>query len=197
MLSVGGLPVAAVAQVVVDASRQVGSLQDVRGIVLGAVADERCTVEEILEVLDRSATAGTKWIRRACRDSERGAASPPEAEAADAFLGQGMPFYVNCAVYVGKVLLGVVDIWIVGRGTGGELDSREWHEQQDLLDATLGRDKRFVRAGLSLEHITPTSFRRDPQRFVRTLRSEADRRAALGMVEPAGLRLMPRGPLLT
>lgn len=194
--TVDGLPVADVAQVVVDACRQVRTLQDVRGLVLGAVADGRCTVAEILEVLDRGSTAGTKAIRRACRDAERGAASPPEAEAADAFIGQGMPFYLNCAVYLGEVLLGVVDVWLVGRGTGGELDSREWHGDLDALDATLGRDKGFSRNALSLEHITPTRFRRNPGAFVQALRTEADRRTAAGIVEPPNLRLVPRGPLL-
>lgn len=195
-LSLAGLPLAPVAQVVVDASRQAGSLQDVRGIVLGAVADGRCTVADILEVVERGASAGTTSVRRACRDAERGAASPPEAEAADVFLGEGMPFYVNCAVYVDHVLLGIVDVWLVGRGTGGELDSREWHAGADCLDATLLRYKAFSRAGLSLEHITPTRFRGDPAGFAQAVRSEADRRTSSGIPEPSGLRLKPRGPLL-
>lgn len=196
-LSVAGLPIAHVSQVVVDACRQADSLQDVRGIVLGAVADGRCTVAEILQVVERSASAGTRWVRRACQDAERGAASPPEAEAADAFLGAGLPFYVNCAVYLDDVLLGVVDVWLVGRGTGGELDSREWHAEADALDSTLLRDRTFSRAGLSLEHITPMRFRGSPAAFVQALHNEADRRTALGMAEPAGLRLEPRGPLLS
>lgn len=116
--------------------------------------------------------------------------------AADVFLGEGMPFYVNCAVYVDHVLLGIVDVWLVGRGTGGELDSREWHAGADCLDATLLRDKAFSRAGLSLEHITPTRFRGDPAGFAQALRSEADRRTSSGIPEPSGLRLKPRGPLL-
>lgn len=146
-----GFAVASIAQVVVDACREVRTLRDVRGLVLGAVADRRCTVAEIREVLEQAAPAQTAWVRRACRDAERGATSPPEAEAADVMVGGGLPFYVNCSVYLDGVLLGIADIWLLGRGTGGELDSREFHEEKDLLDATLQRDKRFTRAGLSLD----------------------------------------------
>ena len=193
---VGGMPVPSIAQVVVDASREVTSLRDVRGLVLGAVANRLCTVAEILEIVDRGAPAKTAWVRRACRDAERGAASPPEAEAADEMMGCGHPFYVNCAVYLNGVLLGIADIWLVGRGTGAELDSREFHEEPDLLEATFGRDKGFTRAGLSLDHWTPKSFRADRQGFVRSLIAEADRRTALGLTEPPGLTLKPSGPLL-
>lgn len=197
VLPVNGLRVAPVAQVVVDACRKVTSLQDARGLVLGAVADRRCTVAEIRAILRKSAPAGTAWVRRACRDAERGATSPPEAEAADEFLGKGLPFYVNCGVLLGGVLLGVADVWLLGRGTGGELDSREWHAGAEDLDATLGRDKDFRVAGLWLEHITPVRFRADPPAFFAAVRGAADRRTALGILEPPGLTLKPRGPLLS
>jgi hypothetical protein len=191
-----GLRVAPVAQAVVDGARELGSLRDVRGLVLGAVADKRCTTEELREILDRGAVAGTALARRACLDADRGAASPPEAELVDRLLRTGVPFYCNVEVWVGEQLLGIADVWLVGTGVGGELDSKECHGDADPLDRTLVRDKRFVRAGLDLGHISPRRFRDNPDGYCATLLAEAARRAALGLQEPEGLRLVPRGPLL-
>lgn len=194
------------AQVIVDAARElVGrqrvsdaqKLQEIRGLVLGAVADKRCSVEEIRGVLERSAPAGTAFVRRACLDAERGCTSPPEAELVDALVGRGVPFYVNCEVWVDGVLLGVADVWLVGRGTGGEMDSREWHGDEDGLDATLLRHRGFAGASLSLEHVTPKRFRQAPQAFVGQLLGEAVHRQQRGVGEPTGLVLVPRGPLLS
>jgi hypothetical protein len=195
-VDVDGVRVAPVPQLVVDATRELRNLRDARGVILGAVADGRCSVEEVRTILGRSAVGGTALARQACRDAERGAVSPPEAEAADLLIGRGVPFYVNCEVYLDGVLLGVADIWLVGQGVGGEVDSRAYHADEDVLDATLLRDKRFSGAGLVLHHITPTRLRDDPEGFVRGLLASADDRSRRGIVEPPGLTLRPRGPLL-
>jgi hypothetical protein len=191
-----GLPVAPVAKVVVDAARELHSLQDVRGVVLAAVADGLCTTEQIRSVLAAGAVAGTKLVRRACLDAERGAVSPPEAELVDGLLPLGVPFYCNCEVWLGEELLGIVDVWLVGTGVGGELDSKQFHADALRLDATLLRDKRFHRATLSLQHISPLRYRSAPGAFHATLLGEVAAREAAGLPEPAGLRLVPRGPLL-
>ena len=195
-VDVDGVPVAPVPQLVVDAAREAHSLRDARGIILGAIADGHCTVEEVRIILGRSAVGGTAFARRACCDAERGAASPPEAEAADLLIGRGVPFYVNCEVYLDGVLLGVVDIWLVGQGVGGELDSREHHGDEKALDETLLRDKRFSSPGLVLHHFTPTRMRDNTEAFVQTLFASAADRRARGITEPPGLTLRPRGPLL-
>jgi hypothetical protein len=195
-VDVDGLAVAPVAQVVVDAAREVKHLGDARGVILGAIADGRCTVEEVRTILGRSAVGGTALARQACCDAERGATSPPEAEAAELFLGRGVPFYVNCEVWLDGVLLGVVDIWFVGTGVGAELDSREHHAEPDVLDATLLRDKRFSKPGLELHHVTPTRLRGAPEALVQTVFASIADRQARGITEPPGLVLKPRGPLL-
>ena len=191
------VPVAPVSQAVVDGARELDWLQDVRGLVLGAIAQKRCTVEQVRTILAKSATAGTALARRACLDAERGAASPPEAELVDALIGQGLPFYVNAEIWVDGVLVGIVDVWLVGTGTGAELDSKQWHGDAAKLDATLDRHARFERAGLSLCHATPARFRTNPAAFVAQLRAEVARRQPLGRTEPAGMVIVPRGPLLS
>ena len=191
-----GLLLAPIAQSVVDGSRELSELQDVRGLVLGAVADGRCTAKELLAILDAGAVAGTALARRACRDAERGATSPPEAELVDVLLGYGVPFYCNVEVWVNGEFLGVADVWLVGTGVGGEQDSREHHGDSDKLDSTLLRDKRFTRAGAVLAHVTPTRFRLAPDAFVWEMFHEVLNRQAKGLGDPPGLELRPRGPLL-
>jgi hypothetical protein len=54
---------------VVDAARAQSNLRDVRGIVLGAVADRWATPLELLEILDRGQRNGSALTRRAVRDA--------------------------------------------------------------------------------------------------------------------------------
>ncbi len=190
------LRVAPVPQVVVDAARELSELRDVRGLVLGAIADDRCTVAQVRAVLDGGAIPHTALARRACLDAERGAASPPEAELVDGLLRYGVPFHCNVEVWLNGQFLGVADVWLVGTGVGGEVDSREHHAARDKLDETLVRHSRFEHAGLSLCHVTPTRYRAAPHVFHQALFDEVARRERLGLREPEGLVLKPRGPLL-
>jgi hypothetical protein len=190
-----GLRIAEVPKVVVDAARELGSLRSVRGLVLGAVADRLCTAQELRELLDTGATGGTALARRACLDAERGATSPPEAELVDGLLACAfpIPFYCNVEVRVSGDLLGIADVWLVGSGVGGEMDSRERHGEQASLDSTLRRHSRFADAGVSLRHVTPTRYRADPAAFHRELFDAALARRATGLGDPPGLELVPRG----
>lgn len=191
-----GVPVADAARLVVDGARQCGSLRDVRGLVLGAVADGHADPAEILRLLDGGAMGGTAWARRAAQDALRGAASPPEAELVDDLVGGGLPFYVNPAVSVRGRFVGILDVYLVGTGVGGEMDSKERHGSAELLDDTLARHERAAAHGLSLVHVTPGRFRADPTAFVARLRAEVLARRRRGLGEPDGLVVIPRGPLL-
>lgn len=203
-----GLLVAQPALAVVDACRQVPSdpatrsprrpereLQAVRGIVLGAVADKRCTLGQLEGVLSQGSIRWTAHTRRALTDAARGAASPPEAELVDGMLPYGVPFYCNVEVWRGDELLGVLDLYLVGTATGGEMDSKERHSGE-LLDLTFVRDDTFEDVGIHLRHIAPTRYRADPEAFHRLLLRVAAKRLADGHRDPEGLRFVPRGPLL-
>jgi hypothetical protein len=181
---------------VVDVARDCRSLRDVRGLVPGAVADRRTTADGVLERLKLGAVGGTAWRRRAARDAACGAVSPPEAELADDLRGCGQPFYVNADLRVRGHFVGRFDVYLVGTGVGGEMDSREWHEGAEQLDQTLLRHERAHRWGLSLVHVTPGRFRADPASFTARLLREVAERRRQGLGEPDGLVVTPRGPLL-
>ena len=172
----GGLAVAEPARLVVDGARECRTLRDVRGLVLGAVADRLTSAAQVLEVLQQGAVGGTAWCRRAARDAADGAASPPEAELADDLRGCGHPFYLNPDVHVQGRFVGRFDVYLVGTGVGGEVDSRERHEEADLLDQTLLRHQRAHAFGISLLHVTPTRFRADPAAFTAGLLAEVAQR---------------------
>lgn len=195
--STHGLRIAEPSRLVVDGARELQSLGEVRGLVLGAVADGWCGELDLRVLLDGGAVAGTALCRRAARDAGRGAASPPEAELVDQLLTRGVPFLSNPELTLDGVVIGRPDAYLLGTGVGAELDSDERHSAPELLDLTLQRDRRFSRSGLLLEHITPRRFRSDPSGFVDLLLASAQGRlAGPGPAEPPGLVVTPRGPVL-
>lgn len=191
-----GVRVADAARLVVDGARECDTLRDVRGLVLGAVADGHADPEALTRLLDNGAVGGTAWARRAVGDAIRGAASPPEAELVDDLIGCGLPFYVNAALSLRGRFVGIADVYLVGTGVGGEMDSKEVHGDAERLDDTLVRHDAFTGAGLTLVHVTPGRYRANPTAFHdRLLAAVADRQRR-GLGEPEGLVVTPRGPLL-
>ncbi len=67
-----GVRVADAARVVVDGTRECDTLRDVRGLVLGAVADGHTDPDALTRLLDNGAVGGTAWARRAVRDAVGG-----------------------------------------------------------------------------------------------------------------------------
>ena len=191
-----GVRVADASRIVIDGARECASLRDVRGLLLGAVADGHAEAAALTRLLDHGAVGGTAWARRAVQDAVRGAASPPEAELVDDLVGGGLPFYVNATVTVRGQLVGIIDVYLVGTGVGGEMDSKERHGDAELLDDTLARHGHADAYGLSLVHVTPSRYRADPAAFHARLRAAVAARRRRGHGEPEGLVVTPRGPLL-
>jgi hypothetical protein len=193
--SLAGAQMADATRAVYDGSRECTNLRDVRGLVLGGV-NAGVTTKHLNQLLDEGAVGGTAWARRAVLDAERGCASPPEAEVVDAMIGCGWPFYVNPDLYLGGVFLCRPDLFLVGTGSGGELDSVQEHNASHVqLAATLNRHTVAARS-IDLLHRTPAQMREDPPRMVRELIAQAQDRLARGLGDPAGLEIRPRGPLL-
>ncbi|MCA1711494.1 MAG: hypothetical protein LC789_07615 [Actinobacteria bacterium] len=177
-------------QAVVDASRA-RDLRTARGLVLGAVAAGRADVDELRRVLDAGASGGSATTRRALLDAHRGCASPPEAELVDALIGRRVPFYVNPELWLDAVLLGCPDVWLVGRGVGGEVESQERHGSAGQVESTYDRHERFGGHGLELVHLSVRRIRVSATEAASRLLAEPPR------AQPAGLRVVPRGPLLS
>jgi hypothetical protein len=183
---------------VVDTCRALAGLRDVRGVVLASVADRWATVDELREVLDSGQRNGSALTRRAIRDAERGGASPPEAELVDALIGCRLPFYVNPELWLDEVLLGCPDVWLVGLGLGGEVESKERHGGEEQTENTYDWHERMTAAGIELVHLSVGRIRRSAAESAAHLLRKARARADLApdRRQPPGLRVVPRGPLL-
>jgi hypothetical protein len=187
---------APVARAVVDAGRELDRLRDVRGVVLGAVADGWADVTELAAHLATTQRNGSGLTRRAVLDAGRGCASPPEAELVDALIGAGRPFYVNPELRLHGRLLGVPDVWFPGVGLGGEVESVERHGSAGDVESTYDRHERMAAAGIELVHLSVRRIRRDAAEAAGYVLGRAWRRVAAGDREPPGLVVLPRGPLL-
>ena len=183
---------ASVERAVVDAARRAGSLQDARGIVLGAVADRKAAVVALETVLGSCRRNGSALARRAIRDAARGCASPPEAELVDALLPLRRPFLVNPELWLDDVQLGSPDVWLLGSSVGGEVESAERHEGDAQTESTYDRHERFADAGVELVHLSVARIRRD----AREAAAYYVARASAGPKPPPGLVVVPRGPIL-
>src|SRR5436190_13688868 len=117
--------VAPAPRVALDGALRLGTLRDVRGLVLGAVADELTTPEELAMLLAGEPLNGTALLRQAIADAADGAASPPEAEMADALRGCGQPFLLNPEIWIDGALVGSPDGYFSGLGAGWGADRRE------------------------------------------------------------------------
>jgi len=193
----GGLELAPPDRAVVDAARQASTLRDVRGIVLGAVADNWAAVEDLERVLATTQRNCSGLTRRAIEDARRGAASPPEAELVDELTGRGVPFYVNPQLLLDGRLLGSPDVYLPGLGLGGEVESRERHEDDDGdVESTYDRHERITSRGIELVHLSVRRIRADVSEAATHLLSRVPERRRLRQPEPPALVVVPRGPLL-
>lgn len=195
-----GVRIAAPARGLVDAARALSELRAVRALTLGALAEGAVQLRELRFELQAGARGGSALCRRALQDASYGAASAPEAELADRALvcaraGRLPPFLLNPDVLVDGRFVGRPDGWLMGLGLGWEVDSRQHHGRDDQFDATLARHDGFVTHGLVLLHVTPRRLRRLGPAYAEVLVQAADRRRVAGL-EPAGLEVRPRGPLL-
>lgn len=200
VLQLRGLPAVAPVRAVLDACWQ-QPLQQVRALVLAAVADGWVDVAELERLVDAGPQRGSAAVRRAVVDARRGARSAPEAELADVLVvavrrGQLPPFLLNPELLLDGEPLVTPDAYLVGLGVGGEMDSLRHHGDATALDRTLLRHGRAGRAGIELHQVTPARFRADPQAYVDVLREAVARRRRLVVPQPRGLVVVRHGPLL-
>ena len=191
-----GVELAPVQRAVVDAAWEVGTLRDVRGIVLGAVADGWVGADDLEHVLATTQRNGSALTRRAIDDARRGAASPPEAELVDELVGYGVPFYVNPELLLNGRFVGSPDVYLPGVGLGAEVESQERHGSVDGVENTYDRHERLTAAGIELLHLSVRRIRVSAAEAAAHVLDRARMRSLLRAAQPAGLRVVPRGPLL-
>lgn len=191
-----GVRVADPHRAVVDAARRSRSLREVRALVLGALGQRWCRLDQLRAELDAGPRNGTALCRRALRDGEAGAWSAPEAEVADvARADHRLPaLLLNPTLLIGGVVLGQPDGWFLRLGLGWEVDSRRFHADDDSFDATLARHDRFGASGLQLLHVTPRRARLLGAAYADVLVAAVTARHRAAQPEPYGLLVQPYDP---
>lgn len=188
---VGGLVLVERARAVLDVARDGAGLRAVRALVLAAVADGVAPPRVLRAALEAGPRRDSGHCRRALADAEQGAASAPEAEAADLLRPlarrRGLTLLLNPALVLDGVLLGRPDLYLAEAALGVETDSRRHHAAVDDLDATLRRHARFAAAGIRLLHTTPHRTRTRPAELL----GEVDAALRAPGRVPPGLVVLP------
>lgn len=181
---------------VVDAARGMGRLQDVRALVLAALQTRWCGLDQLRAELAGHPRNGTAHLNHALRDWEAGAWSAPEAELADvAAADRRLPeFLLNPTISLRGAVIGLPDGWFRGLGLGWEMDSRQFHADDDAFDATLARHDHFGTHGLQLLHVTPRRARLLGSGYGDVLHAAVVARRRAGQPEPRGLLVRPFDP---
>lgn len=180
----GEWPVCPPEVAVVDATRAMRSLRDVRALVCESVQRRRTTPSELMRAVTAGGSAGSALARRAVEDVTAGCRSSPECELRDVLAGSRR---LPCAAWNVTVrdaagrFLGVPDAWFDDVWLAVEVDSREHHLLGTSFDDTLARHNRFEAAGIAVLHVSPRRIRREPAQVRREV--EAAYAARLAMIQ--------------
>ena len=162
-LWVEGMPVSPVDRAVVDASRGLNRLRDVRALLCESVQRRRTTVARLEECLSQGHSAGSALARRVLGDLRAGCGSAPECEMRDLFLTSRIlsELDFNMPVVQGDVFLGVPDAQVRRLRLAFECDSREFHDFADAPELTMQRRARFAGAAWFVVPFSPRRIRDD------------------------------------
>jgi hypothetical protein len=178
--SVDGWPAAPRVRAVLDASRRIRRLDDVRALLAEAIQRGLCTVDELVIELEAGSRAGSARPRRVLREVAVGVRSVAEINAHRlAKRSAVLPaFQWNVPIRdVHGALIAIPDAWADDVALAWEIDSYEFHLSPEQYDRTLRRHATMVAAGIVVAHTTPARLRREPDQVLREL--EAAYRQAL------------------
>jgi hypothetical protein len=154
-------PIVHTARAVADAGLQYRRLSPVRALVTRAVQTGRCTVEELVAEVDDCPRNFGGPLRRAVADLRDGALSVAEAEAIGFLRRSAVPaFEANVPIVTASgVLLAVADVlWRELRAIA-EIDSRQFHFDEEGWTRTRRRHNLLTRYGVAVQHYAPVEVR--------------------------------------
>ncbi len=155
----------------VDACRDLGSLDRVRALVAESVQRRKTTVAALSTEVARGASASSALIRRALDEVSGGARSVAEAIGRELVVRSVLPppaWNRDLFTATGD-WLARPDAWWRDAGVVLEIDSREWHLLPEHWAATMQRHARMTSYGLLVVHVTPRQLRVQPAEILATL----------------------------
>jgi hypothetical protein len=161
--------VASVARAVADTALSYRQLRPVRALVTSAIQKRRCSPQEMIAELESGPRNYSGLLRRAVVDLRAGAKSVAEAEAIDVLGRSPLPaFEANVPIVTTNgVQIAEADcLWRELRAVL-EIDSREFHFEEEDWERTIARHSLLGRHGLAVDHCTPKQFRRQGASWAR------------------------------
>lgn len=176
-----GLPRVDIARATTDLALTMARLGDVRTLVARVLQNGHCTIDDLAGELADGPRQGSAHLRQALAEVGCGAASAPEAEAAQILRRRGITGFVqNATIRFPDGTFRVVDFYWSELRACLEIDSVEWHTGPAGWTGTWDRHLDLTKLGLSVIHRPPSALR-DPDRFARDIEEWlAARRLELG-----------------
>lgn len=172
-LVVNGLPCVPAARAVVDLSRVLPRLRDVRAVVADAVHRRYARIDALELELAQGHSAGSALVRRAVADLVAGCRSAPECELRDLVSTSRIlpePCW-NAPVRVGGRLLGIADAWWPEVRMAAEVNSRQHHFAEEDWESTMQRQAGFAAHGILVVPVSPARLRASSTAVLRELES--------------------------
>jgi len=172
-VTVNGLRCAPAARAVIDLSRGLTSLRDVRAILADTVQRRYARIEQLELELAHGHSAGSALPRRAVADLVAGCRSAPECELRDLVSNSKVlpePRW-NAPVRLGGRLLGIADAWWPEALMAAEVNSREHHFAEADWEATMQRQAGFAAHGILVVPVSPARLRSAPGAVLAELES--------------------------
>jgi hypothetical protein len=159
----GPIQFAGPARSIADAVRAYTEIGDARAVICAAIKDRVCSLAGLATELAEGPSRGAALLRRGLRDAAKGIWSAAEGDLAD-LIGRSdleQPQF-NVALYAEDgTFLGVVDAWWKRAGVAAEVDSREFHFEEDDWENTMQRHNRIIARRVQLLHFTPCRIKSD------------------------------------
>jgi hypothetical protein len=157
------------ARALADTALEYRTLPPVRALITSAVQKQLCTPAELAVELTDGPRNNSAPLRRALADAFDGARSIAEAEAIDLLRNAAVPaFEANVPIVdvTGRHLATADLLWRALRAIV-EIDSREFHYDDEDWERTLRRHSLLTSQALALTHVTPRRIRKQPRAVVR------------------------------
>ena len=180
---VQGLPTASLARAVIDQSRHLARLDDVRALIAAVVQQRRVSPAQIGTELREAARAGTALPRLVFAEIDGGIRSVAEARARQVLAERHLPsplWNVDLFTADGEFLCNADALW-EDVGAVLELDSMAWHLDPASYKRTQRRQRVMTNHGLLVLPYAPGDLLAEPDRFaddVADLLLQASRRPA-------------------
>jgi hypothetical protein len=168
-----GFRIAPITRAVLDTTRNIGLLDDVRALIAEAVQRGLTTPDKLNRELRLGSNRGSALPRRVLAEVGKGVRSTAECWGLRLVRKSGLPeprWNVPIWQPDGE-LLAIVDAWWDSVGMAWEIDSQEFHSSPKAYAATVSRGTKLTAAGLIVVHTLPARIRDEPRAVLTELRA--------------------------